>query len=639
MGIRASIRSLLNAIGLRKPADRFAESAAPSASPIVVFDDYGRELHIDRETWRKEVLPDQLRNSWNDAERLQHAIQMGLADGFAAEVLAGARRLVDLRPDVPDAIRLLASALRGTEQPHKAVAALKKGLFRFPSDPLLLCQLGAQLIELGQRTDGEASLRSSLQADPNGEVALKLLMTQANERQVGAGYGVCREFAALPNSWFPQLWLAREALESKDLRHAVTLYEIAIANAGVPVPESLLWMLTGDLGLNGYVREVVSLGLPRFDVEHHGIAVGHNLIHALVELGQWDDARAVLAALHARKRHDWTTPLTDLESHIATRKLESASIDESSEPGLGIIDGPVWLPIEAQRSLGILKPPDEVSVLTICPSSSPAQRSEEVVLQLATPLGSFARSLALLISEQIFFGTKAVARAGIPWIQSPSRSGFALYGSVISDHDALVLAGKVPSRPSYIIVGHIGESSAGWTIEARLLDVAGSRRVAEFHREFDPSVPDPAPVMSLVQDIRYVLIDKCGVSRTPLASLYDPPSDHRVINYMQALEQTSLVRCLSSEPPESAEDFVNRRATIRVLLQAVLDNPASATLRALFAQALVYMCKIDPQLPLEFRDQVLKLLREHPTPSEVRPIVAQCLARVFPDDAEVAARL
>ena len=93
--------------------------------------------------------------------------------------------------------------------------------------------------------------------------------------------------------------------------------------------------------------------------------------------------------------------------------------------------------------------------------------------QLATPLGDFARAFALLVTERIFFGTRAAAQTGIPWVKTLSGGCFGVYGSIMSDHDALILASQCTTRPSFVIVGHISESNTNWTIEIRVLDVAG----------------------------------------------------------------------------------------------------------------------------------------------------------------------
>src|SRR5688572_4251052 len=60
----------------RSPAPPAASAAsagsAPAADPendpnlIRVFDGYGREMFITRDTWRTSVLPGTLQNAWND---------------------------------------------------------------------------------------------------------------------------------------------------------------------------------------------------------------------------------------------------------------------------------------------------------------------------------------------------------------------------------------------------------------------------------------------------------------------------------------------------------------------------------------------------------------------------------------------
>jgi hypothetical protein len=59
---------------------------------IKVFDGYGRELYISRETWKNEVLPGALQEARNSPE-LYSVIAGALSDGLAADVVKYAEHL------------------------------------------------------------------------------------------------------------------------------------------------------------------------------------------------------------------------------------------------------------------------------------------------------------------------------------------------------------------------------------------------------------------------------------------------------------------------------------------------------------------------------------------------------------------
>ena len=75
------------------------------------------------------------------------------------------------------------------------------------------------------------------------------------------------KIAGIRGSWRAQLWQARTALQHKDLATAMTLYEQSLANTDVPVPADALMQITGDLGNQGYLAEILQLAEPRFDID------------------------------------------------------------------------------------------------------------------------------------------------------------------------------------------------------------------------------------------------------------------------------------------------------------------------------------------------------------------------------------
>src|SRR6185369_8004214 len=114
-----------------------------------------------------------------------------------------------------------------------------------------------------------------------------------------------RRLAELPGSWRAQLWLAREALKSRQLDEALTLYRETLSSAAKPVPGDLLQQMSGDLGNAGHLPELLQLTESHFDCGKHGLQVGNNLIKAHLDLGQLEAARRILDQLYGLKRADW----------------------------------------------------------------------------------------------------------------------------------------------------------------------------------------------------------------------------------------------------------------------------------------------------------------------------------------------
>ncbi|WP_244156426.1 hypothetical protein [Kosakonia radicincitans] len=91
-------KRLLSAISGKKTPETETHSPEPPQNDelIVAYDAYGREMHIPRSEWREKVFLPSLEEKRNDAAELYQAIIGGLNDGFAADLIPAAERLVEI---------------------------------------------------------------------------------------------------------------------------------------------------------------------------------------------------------------------------------------------------------------------------------------------------------------------------------------------------------------------------------------------------------------------------------------------------------------------------------------------------------------------------------------------------------------
>lgn len=66
--------------------------------PIVAYDAYGREMQIPRSEWREKVFLPSLEQKRDNADELYQSIVDGLNDGFAADLVQAAERLLEIDP-------------------------------------------------------------------------------------------------------------------------------------------------------------------------------------------------------------------------------------------------------------------------------------------------------------------------------------------------------------------------------------------------------------------------------------------------------------------------------------------------------------------------------------------------------------
>ena len=102
--------------------------------------------------------------------------------------------------------------------------------------------------------------------------------------------------------------------------------------------------ISGDLGNNGLLKELIEICAPRFDVREHGLQVGNNLIKAYLDLRNGPEARRILEQLYSQQRPDWREHLLFWEREID--KLDQnhgpVSAPEKIEVQLLTLDGPIW---------------------------------------------------------------------------------------------------------------------------------------------------------------------------------------------------------------------------------------------------------------------------------------------------------
>jgi hypothetical protein len=64
------------------------EDPAQDPNMIRAYDNYGRELFISKDEWRKNVLPGSIQSQWNNPDQLYGVILGAMNDGCRADVVA-----------------------------------------------------------------------------------------------------------------------------------------------------------------------------------------------------------------------------------------------------------------------------------------------------------------------------------------------------------------------------------------------------------------------------------------------------------------------------------------------------------------------------------------------------------------------
>lgn len=291
--------------------------ASTDAEMIQLFDESGRKIYVTKEQWRKDMLPGIIKKSWDSPDQLYQIVVGSLNDGFVHDMLDASRHL-----SIIDTIPARGACIYGINlmklgQLDEAENVLRSYLTKHGEDGAVLTNLAKVQAERNQHELSEKTLWHALEVDPNQQNGLGWLMAIYQERSgKQASHDALLRIAQYPSSWRAQLWLARAALEQKELPEAIRLYDQVLSRAPKPVPTDMLMQMSGDLGRSGQLRELLDLTEPHFNLKFHGLAVGNNLIKAHLDLGELEAAQAILNQLSALNRPDFKATLDFWKAEI-----------------------------------------------------------------------------------------------------------------------------------------------------------------------------------------------------------------------------------------------------------------------------------------------------------------------------------
>lgn len=592
-------------------------SSSDKPAMIRVFDSYGRQMEVPRESWRRDVLLPNFDKNKGDPEALYGLIVQSLKDGFVEEALEPAKQLTVIDPDAERAACLHGVVLLQLKRFDDARVVLEGCIARLGERGYVLTNLAKAYSGLGQHGRAELILWHALELDPNQDNGLNWYAALFNERQGEAGrLAALQRVAALPNSWRSQLWLARAALAHHDLKAATVLYHDALGKLP-QVPADALMQISGDLGNKGQLELLVQLCRPHFVPSVHGLQVGNNLIKAYVDLKDPASARAILEQLYAMQRPDWRERLQYWEKQIddIESKFGPVKTPPPLEVGLLVLDKPIWAHgVLGFESLLPEKLNDHPSVAFICGSGDPGVKDHDPVSkQPSNDLGRCTRAVPMFLAEELQIQTNAQSSFVLPWIKG---GGFVLsakpwrYGDLRIDQ----------SRTDYVVLLHIDARQSPWSMRFSVLAGSDGAELETWDEQIDLQRPGAAVTASLDKVIRAV----GGLTQVTVpAELVAPPFE-RLAQYLVATEQALAVSVANME--ENNILYAERSIFDNLLLLA-LDTPRCARTRCLLLNAVEKEARRRPDIAREFRDKLRRLQHEHPLRADpASSVVAAAMA-------------
>jgi tetratricopeptide (TPR) repeat protein len=610
-----------------------ATPSDPSKDPnmIRVHDAYGREMFITKQTWRDSVLLDHIKKVWDDPDALYSTIVQSLQDGFGADMVKPAERLAEIDRDAERGAVALAIVYREQKRLGDSEKVLRRQIERHGESGVVLTNLAKVQADLGEHAQVVKTLWRGLQIDPNQDNGLGWYEVIHREKDgPAAGLEALRRIAALPGAWRARLWLARDALERRDLTAALAFYQEAFAQAPNPSPTDMLQQVSGDLGNHGHLPEILSLVEPHFELSTHGLAVGNNLIKAHLDLGQLDAARALLDQLYALKRPDWQETLAFWDTEVAKARTTAAGamMPAVTRTTTVVIDGPLWL--RASHAAALLPLPKAAGSVVIACLGSSFSRADVSGggnrLQMSDVPGRMSRALPIYLAEQLHLKTDAVGRVLQPWIQEGS-GGFVLCGAPWSDAQAAAQARGGNEPADYVAVLHIDGTATPWTASLRFLRTIDGSLLGTAAAAVTPETSESA-FNHLSAELQKMAVAHAQAHSSIAPDFYQVPTGGDFAAYQLRLEQELAVSFAATDGL-TAGFLSGEREIVLGNLQLCLSHPHNVTTRLLLVQTLAHLKKVRPDIVAEFKDKIALLQKEKPLAEPRHTTVQASLDKIF----------
>jgi tetratricopeptide (TPR) repeat protein len=626
--------SFLNKIFGKIPSST-STSHARDGELITAYDKLGRELQITRKDWRDSVLMGSIKENWNHPDGLYNLIVQALQDEFVAEVEAAAEQLhkIDINP--LRGATILGIVYLDLKKLDAAEKVLLDCIRKHGKEGYVLTNLAKVYSAKGDERKSLSTLWEGLQIDPNQDNGLGWYEVIHRERDgEAAGIAALECVAQIKGSWRAQLWLARAALNEKDLDLAIRYYNQSLESAETPSPTDLLMQMSGDLGNKGHLMPILDLVAPRFDPKHHGLQVGNNLIKAYVDTGNLDAASAILRELEKLQRPDWRQTLGYWETEIAKIRNEVAPATplEKMKIALRALNGPLaHKPDAPSAALFPQKPADAPRLAFLGSSATTTHKTDAQSFKpgLSDNPGRFSRALPLFFSEYFHLFTNATTTDLVPWIESP-QTGFVLCGAPWEDDAAAQHARNASDETpiDWVVVSHLTVRGENWKVGTRVIRTIDAKCLGSFEYDIAEWQLHPARDQML-KDLRSILDPEAGIQRidhkSPAAEVLQETTFDR---YVFQLEQALAARCdaMNEEAPSNLNNVPD---IIDGMLASCAESPLHILTRLCLLRTLKALNIKYTDLIATYQDKINHLQQQHPLDETAQGLVNQELQSLF----------
>lgn len=592
---------------------------------ISFVDAYGRSLQMPFEQWRRDILKPNLDAKWNDPEGLYSLVISALRDDLAPDVDQASARLMDIDPVVERGFVTRAIVQLKLGRIQDAGATLRQAVAKVGETGVLLTNQAKVISAEGHQALAMSTLDRSLELDPNQDNGLGWRVAELNEAAgANAAQAYLRAMADRPDAWRPQLLLGQRAIKAGEREEGLAWFDQALNRA--PHGADVMLAVSGELGKQGLLNDLVQRVAPLYNERRDDIRVGYNLLQAYVELGDASTGRTLLERLFALGQPAFIQHLQHYAKTFDEMTVQAPKA-LNHEPEISIMQMklPPWLlgmqdmewaaPLRGQDRPRIVLLP--LAAIDESPGGAARSGRED-------ERGRLSRVLPLFLLEQLVYCSDLDVALNLPVADGHN---LVLFGRGAGDEELEFLAQDF----DWAIEGEVTHLGEGFKVVCRLRRLNDRSTLKRVERNFkEQEIGDALTIIS--GEVLAAIGNATSSSVEPRVPMYALPATH-VNEYLSALGQyLALTLAGSAKARDSLYGERNIYGWLQTLAVSIPDNePAQFMYFTALAKG---RCMNSPIID-EFERPAVQRMRELVRAGRYSARLLPLLAAIYPDNAEL----
>ena len=577
------------------------------------------------EQWRRDILKPNLDSKWNDPEGLYSLIFSALRDDLAADVDQASARLVDIDPMVERAFVTRAIVQLKLGRTRDAGETLRQAIAKVGKTGVLLTNQAKVISAEGDHALAMVTLDRSLELDPNQDNGLGWRVAELTEATgADAAQAYLHTLAGRPDAWRPQLLLGQRAIKAGQREEGLAWFDQALNRA--PHGTDVMLGVTGELGKQGLLNDLVQRVAPLFDERRDDIRVGYNLLQAYVELGDASTGRALLERLFALGQPAYAQHLQHYAKTFDEMIVQAPkALDHEPEISIMQMKLPPWL--LGMQGMEWAAPPrgQDRPRIVLLPLAAVDESSEGSARSgREDERGRLSRALPLFLLEQLVYCSDLDVTLNLPVADGHN---LVLFGRAVGEDELESMAQDF----DWAVEGEVAHLEEGFKVVCRLRRLSDRSTFKRVERSFKEQEAGDA-LMVMAGEILAAIGSATTMAIEPRVPMYALPTAH-VNEYVSALGQhLALTLASSANARDSLFGERNIYGWLQTLAVSIPDNEPA---QFMYFTALAKGRRMGSTIIDEFERPAVQRMRELVRAGRYSARLLPLMVAVYPNNTEL----